>query len=223
LNKKEWDELTRELARDDYDDGLYRALLGERIMGLHAFDHPEVAADGDTQGQNRVRWPTRWMSRDRAYYLQHMRRVIAASQDTWPEKWNTSQQLHSELEQFIHTSGKLTHIQHMFSMLLLPAQQVVFGATGRIRTQRKAAIVAVAIEQFRKQTGELPGSLDDLTPDFIESIPADPFNGQALRYRIEPDQYLVYGIGDNGQDDGGTEKNAIDHVISIRRVAPAAP
>ena len=41
-------------------------------------------------------------------------------------------------------------------------------------------------------------------PEFIPKIPLDPVDGQPLRYRRNADgTFLLYSIGENGQDDGG--------------------
>lgn len=42
-------------------------------------------------------------------------------------------------------------------------------------------------------------------PEYLSAIPQDPFAEDApLRYRIEGDRYVLYSIGPDGMDDGGT-------------------
>jgi hypothetical protein len=46
--------------------------------------------------------------------------------------------------------------------------------------------------------------LDELIPDFLESVPIDCMDGQRLRYRKNADgTFLLYSVGENGKDDGG--------------------
>ncbi len=70
----------------------------------------------------------------------------------------------------------------------------------------RSSRVAVAVERFRRgHRDALPASLNDLVPQYLESIPQDPLTGQALRYRVRPDAYVVYSVGPDGQDDGGSQ------------------
>ena len=86
------------------------------------------------------------------------------------------------------------------------------------------ARVAVALELLRKRTGEYPQTLDALIPDILAAIPIDPFDGQPVRYVRSEDRVAVYSIGENLQDDGGTEDpqrpREGDIVFTVRR-APA--
>ena len=65
--------------------------------------------------------------------------------------------------------------------------------------------VAVAVERYRRAHGDaLPASLNDLVPQYLDAIPQDPLSGQPLRYRVAEDAYVVYSVGPDGKDDGGT-------------------
>ena len=64
--------------------------------------------------------------------------------------------------------------------------------------------LAVALAGYRADRGQYPEKLDDLTPDYVKSVPPDPFTDQPLIYRVTADGYLLYSVGRNGVDDGGT-------------------
>ena len=55
-------------------------------------------------------------------------------------------------------------------------------------TRYRAVQIALAVEKFRARHGQLPETLDDLQPDFIESLPQTIFGG-------EPFQYTIKGLG----------------------------
>jgi|GEM_PF-1404943 len=66
--------------------------------------------------------------------------------------------------------------------------------------------VAIALELFRLEHGEYPRGLDELVPEFLETMPLDPFTEKQLIYRPdEGDPFLLYSIGRNGFDDNGAE------------------
>jgi hypothetical protein len=61
----------------------------------------------------------------------------------------------------------------------------------------------VAAERYRLARGTWPPALDALVPDLLAKVPADPFDGEPLRYRRLDDRIVVYSVGDDGRDDGG--------------------
>lgn len=62
-----------------------------------------------------------------------------------------------------------------------------------------------AIERFRIKNNRLPDSLQELVPDYIPSVPKDPWNqGNPIQYVREDDfAFKLYSFGDNQKDDGG--------------------
>ncbi len=48
-----------------------------------------------------------------------------------------------------------------------------------------------------------PARLEDLIPDYFSSVPQDPFSGQAMVYRPQGTNWLLYSIGDDRVDNGG--------------------
>jgi hypothetical protein len=69
----------------------------------------------------------------------------------------------------------------------------------------KLAGIGCALELCRRSTGEYPEQLEALVPRFMANLPNDPCGGKPFRYRrTAQDDYLLYSIGLNGKDDGGT-------------------
>jgi len=66
------------------------------------------------------------------------------------------------------------------------------------------ARVACALERCRLANGELPPTLEALSPRFIDKCPHDIINDQPLHYqRKEGGHFLLYSVGWNGTDEGG--------------------
>ncbi|MDP6058237.1 MAG: hypothetical protein QGH33_05060, partial [Pirellulaceae bacterium] len=60
---------------------------------------------------------------------------------------------------------------------------------------------------FRAENGHYPETLDDLVPRFVASLPIDIYSEKPPIYRPDDDRagFLLYSVGENGVDDGGTD------------------
>lgn len=71
-------------------------------------------------------------------------------------------------------------------------------------TTRNVVVTAIALRRYQLRHHHLPGTLGELVPDFLNSVPTDCMDGRPLRYRRNADgTFLLYSVGDNGKDDGG--------------------
>lgn len=78
------------------------------------------------------------------------------------------------------------------------------------------ARVACALERYRLAHGVFPGSLDALSPAYIDALPHDIMNGQPYHYQFRPDgSYLLYSVGWNQTDDGGKVVYKKDYQKSV--------
>lgn len=69
----------------------------------------------------------------------------------------------------------------------------------------RQAETAAAIARYQLDHGGPPDDLNQLVPAYIPSVPEDPCDLQPMRYRREGDTYILYSIGFNRRDDGGTK------------------
>ena len=76
---------------------------------------------------------------------------------------------------------------------------------------RRAATYAVmevvlASKRFQLVTGQLPESLEALTPQFLDEVPRDILSrdGQPLRFGRTAEGIRIYSVGVNRVDDGGS-------------------
>ena len=81
---------------------------------------------------------------------------------------------------------------------------MVFDKIITAETLRQMTITALAIKRYQMAYGRLPDSLSLLVPGFISSLPLDPADGNALRYKLTaPGQMLLYSVGTDKIDNGG--------------------
>ncbi|MEX1224054.1 MAG: hypothetical protein WEA31_05845, partial [Pirellulales bacterium] len=66
--------------------------------------------------------------------------------------------------------------------------------------------LAIILAQYRAAHGEYPATLDDLAPEFLAELPADPFatDGRIGYQRCDDGGYHLFSPGYNGMDDGGS-------------------
>jgi hypothetical protein len=74
--------------------------------------------------------------------------------------------------------------------------------------ERHLAATALAMRYFAAaHGGALPQTLDALVPEILRAVPADPMIVEGrLGYRPEGPDPVLYGVGEDGQDDGGSEQ-----------------
>ena len=65
----------------------------------------------------------------------------------------------------------------------------------------------LAIRLFQRDHGRLPATLDELLPNYLSAIPLDAYVQKPLIYRPTADAFLLYSVGHDGRDDGGTFTN----------------
>lgn len=142
--------------------------------------------------------------------LDHTTGVLKASQALdWPE----SQARLKALPNLERKRG----VGHYLLSVLMPAFNRAITQDFRYMTEKRLTALLLACRWYAADHGgKFPDKLDDLVPTYIASVPLDPFtSGSPLRYRIHSDP-VVYSVGEDGQDDGGSEQPANARVKNDR-------
>jgi hypothetical protein len=93
---------------------------------------------------------------------------------------------------------------HFIISSSMPAFESAFNKVMRVEAARQTIVTAIALKRYQLKYGKYPTDLDLLAPEFVPTVPLDPVDGQPLRYRLNFDgTFLLYSIGENGEDDGG--------------------
>ncbi len=109
------------------------------------------------------------------------------------------------------SSAYLGH--QLFSAMLLQALPGIAKKTARAQTAADLAIIACALERFHLANKKYPPTLETLVPQFLSKRPHDVITGQPHRYRVVDDEFVLYSVGWNEKDDGGTISGDKDHKI----------
>lgn len=201
FSSKDLTRLRDDVRAQDCETRLYRTMVGERAAGICIMEDPFtiVNPDDSNPGYLAAVLP---LSSDKAFYLSLMGRLVAAARQPWPQAIQQAGQVDHELYRVC--GGGPGRVRYLITSLLLSGETNVFGATGRGIAQRETADATIAIELYRQAHGRLPEQLPDLMPQYLPKMPQDPFSGQSLRYVLQAEHYLVYSVGVDGVDSGGT-------------------
>ena len=212
-------ELDRELARLDFLSDLQFSMRGERAFALGEIDNLEkhrsyrevagffsvLKSDGATDTVNALAFylmPSGWFYQNKLVISQiHQQGIL---QMTDPGKHLASPQS----VRVVDKSVSLLLLERPWNFLagmLLPA----LSATGKKYAFAQGSVdlarVACVLERYRLAHGQYPETLDTLAPQFIAKLPHDVISGQPLKYRrTEDGQFVLYSVGWNETDDGGT-------------------
>jgi hypothetical protein len=66
-------------------------------------------------------------------------------------------------------------------------------------------LFAIALRSFKLKQGHYPVTLAELKLE--PGLTVDPYSGNSIIYKRFGNDYLLYGVGDDGKDDGGIPVN----------------
>ena len=99
--------------------------------------------------------------------------------------------------------GGFTAPWNMMAKMTAPALVSAGEAFERHIAAAHLARIALAIKAFHRDTGTYPDSLSRLVPEFLGTLPPDPFSGNDFIYRADETGFLLYSVGPDLNDDGG--------------------
>lgn len=192
---------------------LTRTFAGERCCGVDAFQGLRTGKFSleelsGSLGDEDALWPRflvpvyrtmGLLDLDEREYLDIMERYVKATQLPPPENMAATHAVNDKVQEVAPW--------HLLSRMLLPALDRAVSKGERSEAKTRDAQTALAIERYRLANGKLPSQLSDLVPAFLPFVPGDPFDGKPLRYKTLAKGYVVYSVGDDREDNGGTERD----------------
>ncbi len=88
--------------------------------------------------------------------------------------------------------------------MMIPSLSRAVVLNTRLTAAMRSAHAGVAAERYRLATGEMITSLDQLVPEYLAAVPVDPFSGGSLKIVTTENGIVIYSVGDNLEDDGGS-------------------
>jgi hypothetical protein len=113
---------------------------------------------------------------DHAGYLANMNQVVAAAEGSYQDQAKRYRELVAKLK-----------MPGPRSRDMLPDGQKLLQACHRGTARMRAAVLGLAAERFRRDTGQWPTSLDELGPKYLAAVPADNFTNGPFSYASQPE------------------------------------
>ena len=207
LTEEQLMKLSSWIEEADIDKGYRQTLVGEQCLGLNTFrGHVrEISGELGSKGGLSIVFLAFWRitglnDRDATKYIDIMQELMDAMELSANERLL----VFDSIQKDVHSGKRGGFLTRM----LMPA----FGRIMQIETRHLAHLhatqTALAIERYRLTEGRLPQSLDNLVPAYMEVIPTDPFDGQDLKFRTLKTGFVVYSVGEDLTDEGGTERDS---------------
>jgi hypothetical protein len=205
-------ELEQVLAGQDFLADYKFAMKGEEIFAIDSFEKQRVTRQMkvvvDSLNSSRVvtnslRWlPSAYFYQNElsfaTMYENNIRQLVDfTNRIVWPSRVaRTVAEIQAQTSHFAP--------YHAQAYLLSPSVAKAVEKFAFTQAAIDLAGVACALERYRLAHGEYPATLDALAPQFIDQVPHDIINGQPLHYRLTDGKFVLYSVGWNATDDGGT-------------------
>ncbi len=174
-------QLDETLRGIDMAKAVKLGMLGERVYGLETFNDVNVLNGGNWKFA--ITRPLRHL--DKGMYLDVLSELIAAADEPWPELLAKYDAIGAGMK------NRLSPV-HIFSSQLLPALNAYASSCARSETARRVAIIAIALERYRRAEGHPAPDLAALVPKYLAEVPMDPTSDSPLDYRVTGTDYVVF-------------------------------
>jgi hypothetical protein len=210
--------LQEELLRESQEDLYLPALRFERAMSFEAMNYfaKEVREGRMMQifAQYGIRLPTvdlrvylipyrygAFAKGDQAAYLREITDFIEECKK--PEYELTEVQKSYNLRHAIINRWPDYEMRSLMGNVCLFKKVEFLVADLKAKALLRCAATAIAVERYRQDHKRWPENLDQLVPQYLKSVPRDPFIDAPLKLRRVEDGIVLYSVGENGQDDQG--------------------
>lgn len=168
--------LLEEFLADNYQDGLYSAVLGARVIGRWVFDDPQARIAGVAKIY--VQHESYKPETDLANFYDYMQKVVDTTRESPPDTLMTFREIMDSLNEEADSHV----LDVVLSVSTCPPLVKLGKASTRAGTLCQFAAGAIAVELYRRDQGELPKNLFVLMPKYLRRPPKDRFTDDFATY-----------------------------------------
>jgi hypothetical protein len=87
---------------------------------------------------------------------------------------------------------------------LIPAAERISELLYQGKASHEATMAILVIQRWRLEKDGYPATLDELIEaGYLKELPKDPYSDKPIIYKKTGDNFVLYSIGRNFEDDGG--------------------
>ena len=198
---KSLDDLQRLIAEEAAFDGWELALKGERasmhqLFGLIGEGKVDMRLVRGLMGTRPASWreviserfPAPSAAQSHAWLLRHFTDLLAAHKLSPPERTAKLKEIGKQAE----------NAPDLARILMASPWKKLADHQPRLESKLRCTATGLAAERFRRQNQRWPDSLQALVPEFLPTVPRDPYDGEPLRLRSTKDGIAVFSPGPDG-------------------------
>jgi len=164
--------------------------------------------------------PEGWLGASQVLFFHPNKQETLQMVESFYDFWEviapkTPGQMH--IEEFDPEKEAMTIIKgNMLLEFLTPALWKVSELGHRVKMDVEAMLTLIAILRYRQDEGNYPENLEELiTSGYLNKLPIDAWSDKSLVYRKTDNNFILYGIGRNFEDDGGEVARRDDGRIKL--------
>ena len=213
--------LQAELERPGFDTGSDMVFRGQRAYFDRILEHAQSGAISWSElralvnpiaGISGIGITTRFLmaarfaalcsniAGERARLLRHNNELIAIAQAPPHERQKPYREIIARMQQQEARKFDLSQTFISSSVLFVAYAEAEIDSLARVLCAR----AGLAAERFRLANQRWPQNLEELTPQWLKAVPTDPFLGAPLQMVRKGSALIIYSIGDDQKDDGGS-------------------
>jgi hypothetical protein len=179
--------LAATIAARHIEQGFVRAMVGQRCLILIEMD----SSMGPWHRNMGIFIP------DKLTFMREMETLIADAQQRTTSNRGDWRMQDREIPRYAPMTA-----------MSLPGITIIGDALTMNEATLRCAQVGVAVKRYRTAHNQLPVSLDELVPQYLDAVPLDPYDGKPLRYVTRDDGAIVWSIFEDEIDNAGVEFDA---------------
>ncbi|MCS7186998.1 MAG: hypothetical protein RMK89_08615 [Armatimonadota bacterium] len=145
--------------------------------------------------------------------LNYYEAVLNLVREGEPYDWKKLNQLEEQWQREVSRPAKGLNLggvhliwdENVVAKLLVPSFTQTFLKAANFHALQRLTQVAIALRLYRRENGRYPETLQELVPQYLPSVPLDPFDGKPLRYERLRNGFKIWSIGQDFKDNGGVE------------------
>ncbi|HSI12817.1 MAG TPA: hypothetical protein VK961_12280 [Chthoniobacter sp.] len=188
------------------------AMSSERAVTNQIFDtligHPQqmvTLLHNEDPGGKKWSWilwgyPSGWIYQSKLRMNRFFDEILART-DAGQHRWFGERPIPSSATN-LKEQGESFH--YFAFRLMAPVLETVENNCIHMAVLADESRLACVLERFHLVHGQYPGTLTELVPEYIPTLPADLANGAPYHYHLTPKgRFLLYSVGPNQRDDFG--------------------